>query len=97
VQRVPLQQALFGPSRQSPTADHREPASPTAPEPIAEVHYIQRQTTEQPDTRPAETTDEAQSGQPGWPDLDRLADEVYGRLRRRLKIEAERLGWPGRH
>lgn len=107
VRGVPLQQALFGATgglvrRTSDEASsrivRREATPPAGPEDMAEpsgpalqVTLVQRQ---------AEVTQESAApageaeGQPSaqQPDMDALAEEVYQRLRERLRVERERLG-----
>ena len=63
---------------------------------MVNVTYVQRQ------AEPAATTGEgatastqAEAPQAAGVDIERLAEQVFQRLRRRLQIEADRLGWPG--
>lgn len=102
-QPVPLEQALFGEPvirRAATEAAGERPvrqAAP-APEPMAPVPVMQR-AVEQASTdteRSAESAPPAESAQRQEVDINRLAEQVYQRLRRRLQIEAERLGWSGR-
>jgi hypothetical protein len=102
-QPVPLEQALFGEPviRRAATEAAGERSvrqTAPAPEPMAPVQVMQR-AVEQASTdteQSAESAPPAESGQKQEVDINRLAEQVYQRLRRRLQIEAERLGWSGR-
>ena len=103
---VPLQQALFGATgglirrigEDAPSRASRREAAPPGPEEIAEpsgpalqVTLVQRQAeVTQESAPPTGGAEEQPSVQ--QPDMDALAEEVYRRLRERLRVERERLG-----
>ena len=69
----------------------------TEPTPAPEIQMPQGVTQSSAQTgASSEGAPPAEGGPPPDIDINRLTEQVYQRLRRRLQIEAERLGWSGR-
>lgn len=105
---IPLQQALFGTMgglvrriEEPRSGAERREATPSGSEALAEssgpslqVSLVQRQAEGTQEAAAPAGPDEAQPAPP-QPDMDALAEEVYRRLRERLRIERERMGGDG--
>ena len=111
LQRVPLQDALFGLGTQAGAAIRRRVAQPTASIPVqrvvaepgvearavAQVSLVQRVASSEVSSQASANANgaEASPGGGSWADeaeLERLTDEVYRRIRDRLRVERERYG-----